>query len=572
MLGNLLKIILFIGLVANFAGCAVMQKDAGSQEPPGEVSKEVGAYFYYTQSYLMKKQGDLSSAIELLGEAIARDRDSIYLKTELARLYVQHSDYKQAIEIVREIVKKRPEHVPSMTMLGDIYAAQGKHAKAVESYQKVLALESKSERLYLLLGSEYVKSKNPEKALDTYKNLTEINPESFPGYFYLGVVAVSLKQYELAEGAFLECLKLKPGYEQVLFKLLEVYEALEKDKKVLDTYNKILDNNPRSIKAAIGLGHYYLKTGETADAEKVFEKLKKRSRSNPLVIKQIALIYLDQKRYKEAVEALRQLLEDDSSKSDIYYFLGMALEGIKQIDEAISAYENVGGMSSYHQSALVHLSFLYQEKGDSNKAIELMNQAIEKQPQDPGSYLFLGALYEEMGSYEEAIDTLKTGLQFQSDHVRLHFRLGVIYDKAGYKNASISEMKQVIEIDPSHAEALNYLGYTYADLGKNLDEAEILIKKAMKYKPNDGYIMDSLGWVYYKQGLFDKALEFLEEAGKLVSDDPTILEHLGDAYQKINAHRKALKYYNKALENKKSDKEPLERKIELIEKQLDQDI
>ena len=185
--------------------------------------------------------------------------------------------------------------------------------------------------------------------------------------------------------------------------------------------------------------------------------------------------------------------------------------------------------------------------------------------------MFLGALYEEMESYDKAVVTLKKGLEIQPDSVRLHFRLGVVYDKAGDKKTCIEEMKAIIAIDPTHAEALNYLGYTYAELGTNLDEAEDLIKRAMKHKPNDGYITDSLGWVYYKKGLYKKAINLLEEAVSLTPDDATILEHLGDAHMKANNPKKGLQYYKKALEKKGEDTKALEQKIQSVEKQLGQD-
>ena len=106
------------------------------------------------------------------------------------------------------------------------------------------------------------------------------------------------------------------------------------------------------------------------------------------------------------------------------------------------------------------------------------------------------------------------------------------------------------------------VGYTYADLGQNLDEAERLIKEALKYKPNDGYITDSLGWVYFKKGEFEKAIKYLTRAIELVPDDPIVLEHLGDAYLKVNDKANALKCYQKSLIKKEKDKEVLQKKIQ----------
>jgi len=144
---------------------------------------------------------------------------------------------------------------------------------------------------------------------------------------------------------------------------------------------------------------------------------------------------------------------------------------------------------------------------------------------------------------------------------RLYFRLGVVYDKAGRKDDSIEAMKTAVRLDPQNASALNYLGYTYADQGKNLDEAERLVKEALKYKPDDGYITDSLGWVYYKKGNYLEAIKYLHRAVELASDDPTILEHLGDAYLKANQPAKALEYYRQSLKKRKKDKGQIRGKI-----------
>ena len=166
-----------------------------------------------------------------------------------------------------------------------------------------------------------------------------------------------------------------------------------------------------------------------------------------------------------------------------------------------------------------------------------------------------------MADFESAEKYIRRAIEIEPDNPRYHFRLGVVYDKGNQKQASIDAMRKVIELDPKHANALNYLGYTYADLGKNLDEAERLIKEALKHKPNDGYITDSLGWVYYKKGEFDKALKYLKKAVELVPDDPIMLEHMGDAYLKLNDRSNAMKYYRKSLKIKDKDKEALEEKI-----------
>jgi tetratricopeptide (TPR) repeat protein len=133
----------------------------------------------------------------------------------------------------------------------------------------------------------------------------------------------------------------------------------------------------------------------------------------------------------------------------------------------------------------------------------------------------------------------------------------------------VNEMKEVIRINPNHADALNYLGYSYSERGILLEEALKLINKAMELKPNMGYITDSLGWVYYKLGDYEKAVTQLEKANQLTPDDSTITEHLADGYLKLSKLEKAIELYERALrlEPKPDQKDRLQKKIkELKEK------
>src|ERR1700752_157959 len=108
-------------------------------------------------------------------------------------------------------------------------------------------------------------------------------------------------------------------------------------------------------------------------------------------------------------------------------------------------------------------------------------------------------------------------------------------------------MKRAIALNPHNAAALNYLGYTYAEMGEHLDEAEQLIRRALAIEPDDGFFVDSLGWVYYQRGDYEKAVEQLERAIDLAGEDPTVTEHLGDAYEKSGKTLDAIRVYQEAL-------------------------
>ena len=177
----------------------------------------------------------------------------------------------------------------------------------------------------------------------------------------------------------------------------------------------------------------------------------------------------------------------------------------------------------------------------------------------------MGLFYEQTNQFDKAEKAILKGIATTPENVNLIFRLGVIYDKLGKKASCIKQMKKVIQHDPDNSQALNYIGYTYADIGKNLTEAEKLIRKALKISPKDGYIIDSLGWVLYKKGKYKEAIIQLEIARQYVKDDPTILEHLGDAYAKDNRIKTAILYYKESIKLSEKNNQELEKKIKRLE-------
>ena len=158
----------------------------------------------------------------------------------------------------------------------------------------------------------------------------------------------------------------------------------------------------------------------------------------------------------------------------------------------------------------------------------------------------------------------KEALSFEPENDEIMFSLSVVYEKMTSHVKMFSYLKKTLEINPDHVDALNYLGYSYADRGINLDEALDLIKKAVSIEPDQGYIRDSLGWVYYKKGMYNEALQEIKKASEIAKEDPVILEHLGDVYIKLDNKEAAIKAWKASLEFQEKEeglRERIEEKI-----------
>ena len=155
------------------------------------------------------------------------------------------------------------------------------------------------------------------------------------------------------------------------------------------------------------------------------------------------------------------------------------------------------------------------------------------------------------------------------DDTRVWYEYGLYHEQIGNPDEAMKKMQHVLTIDPENPYALNYVGYTWADKGVNLQEALDYLKKAVASRPDDGFIRDSLGWVYYKLGDYEMAVKELKIAVSKQPHDPTINEHLGDAFLKAGDSENALIYYNSAVKlySDKVKQEVLLLKIKSIEKE-----
>jgi tetratricopeptide (TPR) repeat protein len=179
----------------------------------------------------------------------------------------------------------------------------------------------------------------------------------------------------------------------------------------------------------------------------------------------------------------------------------------------------------------------------------------------------LSMLYEEKMDYKSGIEVLEKAKVLSPENVDLLYQIGILYEKNGDTERALQHMEDVLSIDPEYANALNFIGYTWAEKGINLDKAEEMIKKALMKRPDDGYIIDSIGWVYYKKGDYVNALTEILRAHQSLPDDPTIAEHLGDVYVSLKEYDKAIDYFEKSikLEKKEDKKKILEMKIKSLE-------
>ncbi len=221
--------------------------------------------------------------------------------------------------------------------------------------------------------------------------------------------------------------------------------------------------------------------------------------------------------------------------------------------EAIAALKNVSPESRSYPLVQKIIAELMVESGEIRPALDILEKMAAEQ-KDINLYVQIGGIYAKNEMYSDALEAynkvlkLSSGMD-QSIFWHIYFARGRIYDAMGKWPNAEKDLLQALEFEPEQPFLLNYIGYSWADRGINLDKALTMIEKAVELEPNDGAIQDSLGWVYFRLGVFDKATIHLEKAAALMPYDPVVNDHLGDAYWQVGRRAEAEFQWKRALSN-----------------------
>ena len=563
-------------------GCSGFRAKPGSTKPQEgnsrseQTEKEMkSSYYYYMLFQTFTDREKYTKAEQALKKAVEIDPDSKYLKMEMIRLYLTMDQSEMAVATAQEIVSKRPRDKEALKILAKLKLTLDKQEEAESILRKIIDLDPDDKDSYLTLGNMYMKEEKHSEAFTLYTNMAEKFPDSYVAHFYLGKIHLIRQNLNYAEKEFLKTVELRPDLVEPRLQLINVYKAredddLNTDAEITEQYNRILELDKNNKKASMALALHLFEHEDKKRAEQIFIRLGEEASKNKRILMLAVDEYINGEHYEEASILFSHMLKGAPDNSGLHFFAGWAYDSLKQFDTAIHHFSNVAPHSRYYKKSTLQAAFLYSKTDRTQKAVDTLEKLHERMPEDIDTITYLGSFYKKIKEYEKSIVILKKGISLSDgENADLFFSLGVAQDNADRKEECIASMKKVIELEPENADALNYLGYTYADLGIKLDRAEELIKKALEIKPDDGYITDSLGWVYYKKGLFSKATPILEKAAKLSDYDAIITEHLADSLKKENKLEKALKMYKKALENaEETDRDKIEKKIRDLEQRL----
>lgn len=249
--------------------------------------------------------------------------------------------------------------------------------------------------------------------------------------------------------------------------------------------------------------------------------------------------------------------------------LGELYENRKRWDKAIAIYRAVGKGNGYGDLARIRLALALNETGKTDEAIAGLRELATERPARTNALIAVGDILRAKERFAEAADAYGAAIERvakpEERHWTMFYARGIANERAKRWPSAEADFLKALELRPDQPLVLNYLGYSWVDQGVRLDEARRMIERAVELRPNDGYIVDSLGWALYRLGQYPQAVIHLERAVELRPDDPVINDHLGDAFWRVGRYSEARFQWRRALGLK-----PEADLVPAIERKLDQ--
>ncbi|MFV0437664.1 MAG: tetratricopeptide repeat protein [Desulfopila sp.] len=557
---RLFVIILIIPLVT---GPTLSHGAVSPYEKGALVSDQACAYLFFLRGVDDEYRQQFTQALQAYEKALICDPKALYIEKKLPILHFRLGENEQAAKLLKEGIKKDPEDTSQYLLLAHIAIQQNNRDIAIEVYRRALQYDPNDENVRLRLAILLVQKDRLDEGEKIFRDLIEKNKDLYLAQIYLARLLQMKGDNDEAARIYEEALD-RNWSQDLVFEMIDFYTMMERYTDVFRLYDAILANDPTNEHAIAGKIQTLLAIGKDKEALKELKALRATNDNTDSLDLIIAKTLLRLNRIAEAKTVLDKL-QQGPVENEANYLLGLIAFQAKQTEKALQYFQLVAADSPEYADAVYLQVRLLRDFSRYDRAYSLLEKVCaEPKGRDPLFFALLASLYQEKDRLDEAMTVLTKGTDIFPQSEQLHFERALLLERTGQRQQALATMQKVLAINPENPEALNYIGYTWADLGLNLDQAKQYILQAVDLKPDNGFIRDSLGWVEYRLGNYETARAELLQALDLEPDDPSIHEHLGDVYLALKKLAEARKAYQKSRElfSSTEDKDRLKRKID----------
>lgn len=474
----------------------------------------LGDYYFAT--------GDLDKALPEYASLHHDHPKDVQVKKNYIQILILKNQLEEAAKLNNEILKGRPNDVDGLIFKGELQRLKNDPSGAVESLQAALHNEPNNAVGHYQLGLAYAQQRDLSRAESEWREAVRIRPELTDAQQALATLQIGRGEFDNALQTAQQMISAQP-FSADGFLLKGIAElGLRKFADAQQDDEQARNRAPNSSAPYVQLGNVQLAQKHYGDAEKFYQQALEKDSGSSDGLRGLMTVYVEQKQYDKAITAANAQIAKSPANSNFYDLLGTALfDGKKDYSGADAALRKAIELDKNNTDAWEKLGKVQIQRGDTDQAIAIYQQAIKDNPKEAHFYILTGELYDAKQNWDQA--------------------------KAMYQ--------QALSVSPDNPMAANNLAYVLLEQGGNVDVAMNMAQTARRGMPDSPNAADTLGWAYYQKGIYHSAIDQFLEALRLNQknggpDSATMHYHLGLAYQKVKQNALAREHLEKAVKLK----------------------
>jgi tetratricopeptide (TPR) repeat protein len=550
-------------LMASFISPALCAEETTA--PANKIDQarvNIEAMFRYLAAEVAGQRGELGISSRLFYD-LAKSTKDPKLAERAAKVAIYSQNPGLAVEATKLWVELNPDSVEAQQASTQMNVMTGNLGAAKPYLQKLLTKEDTRANGFLYLNTLFANQSNKQAVLQLvkelaapYQNLPEARLTTSQAAFQAGDFTLALNEVTAAN-------QLRPHWEIAAIQQADILHSQSPTEAIM-FYKKFLDDNPNANDARLNLARMLIKQQRFNEAKPELTKLSTLASSNPEILVVVGLLFVQSNDLVTAEQYFKQALESDlKGKNQIYIYLGQIAEKSKNDSEALRWFgmatppeKDAPQQANQYLEARISMANIVARTNGADAAIALLDELSNLDTPQLAQVISAQSGFLVMAKrYQESYDLLAKAVANMPDMPDLIYDYAMAAERQQKFSIMETQLRKLIKMRPQFAQAYNALGYSFADRNTKLDEANKLISKALELSPNDHYIMDSMGWVLYRQGKLDQAYNYLNKAHTAQSD-PEIAAHLGEVLWKMNRREEASQIWEEAF-TKNPDNEVL---------------
>jgi tetratricopeptide (TPR) repeat protein len=509
------------------------------------------------------RRGNFQVSVLALTRAAQKSRDP-RLAERATKAAIYAKQYGLGLKAAKLWAEYSPDDNDALQSLAALYLYRDEPVQAQLYFEKVLKIAAAEKRLghvYLEITGVMSRYKNRDTAMEVMQTLAALYPRIPEGQYALAHLGLRSGHTKESLAAINNALALRSRWDDAALLKSQILIATNAGPGVEKHYRSYLNSYPQATRVRLSFARYLvdLKRWEIARTE--FAKVVESEPEDNETLYALALLSLQTGHLEDADKQFRRVVKLNPHHDQARLYLGQVAEKRKHYSEAISWYSGITTPPNRFE-AQVRVGIVLGAQGKLDEArAHLANTQPKGEQQMVQRALAEEQILREARLYDEALQALTRILKKLPQNNDLLYARALVAERLDDLALHEHDLRKILKSDPKNAHALNALGYSLADRTPRHKEALALIQQAMDLRPNDAFILDSMGWVQYRMGNHAEAVRFLKQALSIRSD-PEISAHLGEVLWVMGDRQAAEDVWQRALKTT-PDSEPL---LDIIKK------